>query len=280
MIQRWEENILAKSHFWSSIATAKDVESKLPAAVKSAARALRVIEFFVEIRRSARANEISDRLGLPQSSTSVLLNSMVRLGYLDFDFSTHTYQPTLRVAMLGAWLEKGPFRDGSMLSMIERLADETGYAVSLSARSDMHVRYMYAIQARDPAIVRITLATRRYAVWSSSGLVLLVEIAGADIKALIRKTLAEKDPFVRQINASQVLEHIEVAKKQGYFFSRELVTAKVGSISIRLPASLTGNREAVALSVAGNLETVARSEQDIVEKMRAAISQLESQHVG
>jgi DNA-binding IclR family transcriptional regulator len=93
---------MPKPNLWSSIATAKDVDSKLPTAVKSAARTLRVIEFFVEVRRRARANEIADRLGLPQSSASALLNSMVRLGYLDFDYATHTYEPTLRVAMLGA----------------------------------------------------------------------------------------------------------------------------------------------------------------------------------
>ncbi|MEH2480059.1 DNA-binding IclR family transcriptional regulator [Nitrobacteraceae bacterium AZCC 2146] len=269
---------MSKSNFWSSIETAKDVESKLPAAVKSAARTLRVIEFFVEVRRRARANEIADRLGLPQSSASALLNSMVRLGYLDFDYATHTFQPTLRVAMLGAWLEDGPFRDGSMVSMIEGLANETGHAVSLSTRNDIHVRYMYTIQSRDPAVARITLAIRRYAVWSASGMALLASKPQGDVKALIRRTRAEDDPFVRQIKAAQVLERLDEATRQGYSFSRGLVTQGAGSIAMKLPSSLTGDHEEIALSVAGDLEKLTNAETKIVTLIRDAVAALETKH--
>lgn len=269
---------MSKSNFWSSIETAKDVESKLPAAVKSAARTLRVIEFFVEVRRRARANEIADRLGLPQSSASALLNSMVRLGYLDFDYATHTFQPTLRVAMLGAWLEDGPFRDGSMVSMIEGLANETGHAVSLSTRNDIHVRYMYTIQSRDPAVACITLAIRRYAVWSASGMALLASKPQGDVKALIRRTRAEDDPFVRQIKAAQVLERLDEATRQGYSFSRGLVTQGAGSIAMKLPSSLTGDHEEIALSVAGDLEKLTNAETKIVTLIRDAVAALETKH--
>src|SRR5690606_23559085 len=51
--------------------------------VKSAARALRVLELFDELRRDARVAEISMRLGYPQSSTSVLLKCLEKAGYLD-----------------------------------------------------------------------------------------------------------------------------------------------------------------------------------------------------
>lgn len=269
---------MPKPNLWSSISTVKDVDSKLPTAVKSAARTLRVIEFFVEVRRRARANEIADRLGLPQSSASALLNSMVRLGYLDFDYATHTYEPTLRVAMLGAWLTDGPFRDGSMLSTIDRLADETGYAVSLSTRSDIHVRYIYTIQSRDPTVARITLAIRRYAAWSASGFVLLAGKPQAFVKALIRKTRAEDETCTRLIDSAQVLKRLEEATNQGYSFSRGLVTAGAGSIAMRLPSSLTGNREEIALSVAGDLQKLTNAETEVVMLMREAIAALKAKH--
>lgn len=275
----WEKGVV-KQHFWSSITTAKDVEGDTPAAVKSAARAFRIVEFFAEVRRGARANEIADRLGIPQSSTSVLLSSMVRLGYLDFDFTSHTYRPTLRVAMLGAWLDKGPFRDGAILDMVEKLAGDTGYAVSLSARNDIYVRYLHAIQARDPRIVRITLAIRRYAAWSSAGTVLLVGIPQTDLRALVRRTRAEKDSFVQRFDVAQVLNNVEAAASQGYFFSRGLVTPKAGSISIRLPQSLTGEGQPIALSVAGDLAVIADHEHDIVERMRRDIDELSKKYTG
>jgi DNA-binding IclR family transcriptional regulator len=265
---------------WSTFSIAKDVEGKMPAAVKSAARALRIVEFFAEERRRARANEIADRLNLPQSSASVLLNSMVRLGYLDYDFTSRTYQPTLRVAMLAASVEKGPFRDGAILEMMEQLAEGSGFAVGLSTRTDIHVRYICAIQAADPSVERITLALRRYAVWSGSGIALLAGMTEKDVKTLVRKTCAERDPFVQQIKAAQVWEWVESTSKRGYFFSKGLVSPETGAIAMRLPRVFASSQQPVALSVAGKLDAIAGSEHIIADEMRAAISRLEARYSG
>ena len=53
--------------------------------VKSAARVFEVLEYFDRIRRAATVMEIARTLDYPQSSTSVLLRSMVELGYLEQD---------------------------------------------------------------------------------------------------------------------------------------------------------------------------------------------------
>jgi hypothetical protein len=59
--------------------------------VKSAGRVLRILEFFDEIQREARGAgrgsrvaEIAESLSIPQSSTSILLNCLVDLGYMDY----------------------------------------------------------------------------------------------------------------------------------------------------------------------------------------------------
>ena len=51
--------------------------------VKSAERAMALLEFFAEWRRPATVKEVSQSLGWPQSSTSMLLASLAEAGYYD-----------------------------------------------------------------------------------------------------------------------------------------------------------------------------------------------------
>ena len=257
---------------WHRVATIKDVGGKTPAAIKSAARALRVLEFFDEVRRGARANEISERLDIPQSSASFLLNSLVQLGYLDIDFATHVYTPTLRVAMLGNWLDRGHFRDGRILDMVEKLSDRTGFAIGLSTRSGIHVRYLQAIQAQSQGSLHIPLSTRRYAVWSSAGIVLLTDLGASELTNLIRRTKAERDPFVERIDYEAVVAHVAAARRDGYFLSKGLVTPIAGSLSMRLPAAVTGSWQAIAISMNGDLDTMVADEANCIAILREAVA--------
>ena len=90
--------------------------------VKSAGRVLRILEFFDEIQRDARVAEIAERLSFPQSSTSILLNCLVDLGYMDYLPESRTFLPSPRVTLLGTWLDKGPVRNGSLIRMLEEIS--------------------------------------------------------------------------------------------------------------------------------------------------------------
>jgi hypothetical protein len=71
--------------------------------VKSAVRVLEVLEFFDTVQRDASLSEIAIELGYPLSSASVLLQSLVKRGYLS-QGDTRLYRLTPRVKLLGAWL--------------------------------------------------------------------------------------------------------------------------------------------------------------------------------
>ncbi len=72
--------------------------------VKSAARVLEVFEFFAGRKAPATVGEVCASLGYPQSSTSVLLKSLLTLGYLSYDGTTRRYAPSVKVARLGSWI--------------------------------------------------------------------------------------------------------------------------------------------------------------------------------
>src|ERR1700753_2908326 len=96
------------------------------AVVKSVGRTFELLAFFDEIRRPATTMEISRVLALPQSSTSVLLRSLVTLGYCTKDPTTRTYAPTARVTLLGSWLSAPLVENGVLIRMLHEVGDKTG----------------------------------------------------------------------------------------------------------------------------------------------------------
>src|SRR3546814_17492015 len=85
----------------NAIAMSTRSASSEPSVVKSAGRVLRILEYFDSVQREACVSEISRTLKWPQSSTSVLLKSLVSLGYLQKDRYRRTYRPTRRGSLLG-----------------------------------------------------------------------------------------------------------------------------------------------------------------------------------
>jgi DNA-binding IclR family transcriptional regulator len=261
---------MPKKGSWSTVPIVEDIATA-PMAVRSAARAFRVIEFFDEIRRPARANEIAGRLGIPQSSASLLLNSMARLGYLDFDVARKTYLPSLRTAVLATWRDNGHFRDGTVVTMLENLAHESGLAACLTSRAGIFVQYLTVVQHPRPGDVHITLTARRYAARSAAGLVLLSALEDAEIRSIIHRTRAQDDPDAGSITFKDATQRVARARQDGYCVSLGLVNAANGAVAMALPQHVTGGWQQMAVSLAGRVDRVEASQDRLVAILRDAI---------
>lgn len=236
--------------------------------VKSAARVLHILELFGDIQGPARAGEIAERLGYPQSSTSVLLKSLAQLGYLEFEAGSRSYIPTARVALLGAWLSNAGSSIGPAIDLMQDLSQQTGMTITLSARNGIYAQYIHVIQATSTLRLHTPVGTNRLLVWSAAGFALMSDMDDAAIRALIGRTRSEFAGS-RRIATAAVLEHVATFRRQGYFLSRELVTPGGGHISMRLPDN--GRLRALAIGVSGWVEDVQREEIRFVRAMRRAI---------
>src|ERR1700761_5581715 len=76
--------------------------------VKSATRALEIIELFAIHRQPLTVTEIS--------SASVLLHSLSSAGFITRDRKTRKYIPSARSVFLGNWIHDALFPDGSLLA--------------------------------------------------------------------------------------------------------------------------------------------------------------------
>jgi DNA-binding IclR family transcriptional regulator len=117
------------------------------APVKSAARVLEIFEFFNERRGPLTLKEITERLGYPQSSTTVLLKSLIVLGYLNYDRKGRTYLPSLKLASIGGWIADHVGPRGPILDLMSELRERTGETIALAVQNDIYVQYLKIIDS-------------------------------------------------------------------------------------------------------------------------------------
>lgn len=242
--------------------------SKTQTAVKSALRAVQVFEFFLEIRRSATSKEIAEGLEIPQSSASMLLRSLRDHGYLDYDPTDRTYLPTPRVTLLGAWLDRGPIRDGRLIDALNWLAYETSKAVVVATRIGIFSHYIYVMQAQEKLRYHIPMGSRRLAVNSATGHVLLSLLDDKEIMSIVRRTNAEIDGA--RIDVRATLASIHKARNDGYSFSRGLVTPGAGAIAVTLPEAVDSSARPLAICIAGTMADLEAHETQLVAKLKTA----------
>lgn len=118
-------------------------QSPHESAVKSATRALEIIELFAVHRHPLSVTEIADALDIPQSSSSVLLQALNRAGFIDRDRQTRKYLPSVRSVFLGNWIHDTLFRHGSLLRALDTLSETTRANVRLGVRNGVHVQYVH-----------------------------------------------------------------------------------------------------------------------------------------
>lgn len=241
------------------------------AVVKSAARVLRILEYFDEVQRDARVTEIAAHLKFPQSSTSALLKSLAQLGYLDYDRVRRTFVPTARVALLGTWMKEGPAQDGRLLRTMEELSEASRDTVILAVRNGIYSQYIHVIQAMTAIRYHVPQGSRRLLAWSGSGFALLTQSSDEEIRAVVARTNAEAPEGRTPIDLRETQAHVRRARTDGYFFSRALVTPGAGAIAMPLPAGIDRRRRPMAIVISGVLEDQARREAELVGLMTDAV---------
>ena len=99
--------------------------------VKSAARVMAIFECFEDVKRPLTISELVRLMGVPQSSMSALMKSLLSQGFVDYDVRSRAYTPSVRVGLLGNWLMGGPQNQDNLLTMLQDLNSTTGDTVIL-----------------------------------------------------------------------------------------------------------------------------------------------------
>ena len=238
--------------------------------VKSAQRSLAILELMERMRRPARVSEIAKLLGYPQSSTSVLINCLRDLGYLNFNRETHEYAPSIRVALLGGYLRFDGIDAAQVLDLISAVRERTKLTTIVSTRNGVHVQYIYALAEPGRRMLGLRAGSARPLTRAAPGIMLLTECDDGEISRIARYLFNTVPNADDREGVDNVLATVRNAREAGYACVLGRLVSTAGSVAVGLPFHDSFGKP-LALSVAGRAEAIDEAKLQLVEIIRSEI---------
>lgn len=240
-----------------------------PAAVKSAHRVLELLEYFADVRGGATVKEISQSLGYPQSSTSVLMRFLKDSGYFDHDARTGLYAPNIRLSLVTGWIGEQSFSEGGLLRLMHAVHEACGHTVMIGKQHGVHVRYLHVLQATRPERFTAKIGSLRPLFRSASGRMLLSTKTERELGLLLRRANAlETDPALR-IEEAQARDEWRKARTLGHALS--LGTSVPGAAALAILLPVPRDHEPLALSVGGPMGEIQRDLDRLVRLLKEQV---------
>lgn len=182
-------------------------------------------------------SEIALALGYPQSSATVLLKTLVSLGYLNFDRKERVYFPTPKVTSLGDWVPRALFGSGRVLDAARDVHAATGEGVGISTKNDVYLQYVQNFQSIHPLRFVIPEGTLRPLTQSGVGWTLMSTLPDDKIDNLVRRANIASEKSMR-VTVSSILEKVREIRQKGYCLSQDVPFVGGATLSMLLPVKI------------------------------------------
>ncbi|WP_315830923.1 IclR family transcriptional regulator [Bradyrhizobium prioriisuperbiae] len=235
-------------------------------AVKSAERTLAILEYFREKKRAATVGEIAGALELPQSSTTMLLKSLLNLGYLDYTPLTRKFRPTFRVAVLGSWIQQSLFKSGPLTDIMDEIGHAIGETVLLGLQNGPCMQYVHIVPASYQVQLAAQVGILRPMTCAALGRVLLSRKSNEEIRAIVRRNNADAEDSDHRVLEREFMADIEVIRSQGFAESRGKMTPGANVIGMLVPGQ--PDSAPLAIGVGGPMVRIEEQRNEILRVMR------------
>jgi DNA-binding IclR family transcriptional regulator len=214
--------------------------------VKSAVRALNILELLVIEARPLRGVEVASALSLSPSSANQLLKTLVDNAYLIFDPVSKRYCPSPRMGRLGGAVAHDYFGCGAVDALLRATADAAGVRVTLCASQGGFMQLLDAVspaaplaEALDAAFpVSSTAGVRIPMFGSTVGAAWLAVQDERTIRAAIRLCRRELGREADEVGS--ILERVGRVRRQGFAFGGISSDDAIRSVGVALPPSKSG----------------------------------------
>ena len=230
--------------------------------VKSAARVLEVFEFFAGRRAAASVSDVCAALGYPQSSTSVLLKSLMTLGYLSYDPGTRRYLPTHRIALLGNWL---PSEASELPALLRNLHQSTGGLAFVGQLNGGRVQRLQSVDDSAASGASAGRGDRESVMKSAAGRMLLATLSDGHMLRIVRRAAAQDGI---RVDERALLDAIADARRQGYAVIEDesAQTAQIATL-----ASQSAGATPLAIGIVVALERYRSNATALFEALRSTV---------
>lgn len=232
--------------------------------VKSAERALAILDLFARERHPLHAKAVQTALGYPASSTIGLLKTLMRAGHLRFDRRTKLYVPTLRVVMLGDWVRATPLGSDRLRRALDRVVERTGESAFLSTPNDVVMQVTHIVLGPQPITLNVAPGATVPMLTSAVGHAFLATRSEREFAALLRRIRREA-PATADVDAAQLRARLASVRRRGWVAAYDVLPG-VGAVATALPASAD---EAVSvICVGGPSARIAARERELAAVLR------------
>jgi DNA-binding IclR family transcriptional regulator len=242
----------------------------MDSSVKSAARVMQILELLDALQREASVMEVSRALGFPQSSTSMLLKTLVTSGYLQYQSSRRTFVPTAKLARLGAWAAPMLEPDRWIIAAMEDVSKQTGETVILGMLAGTQVCYVHVIPAIKPLHFHVTVGTMRPLAMSGMGRLFMAQMAPERVRDIVQAYNDRAGPDEIRPSLASILRRLASIRMQDYNVSVASLTRGAGVVAVPLFSKV--GRTPLALGIGAPERTVRERCPQWVALMRRLIA--------
>jgi len=231
------------------------------AILKSSFRTMALFEYFADVRAPVTIGDISANLNIPQSSASALVKSLVESGYLTRTQTNRHYTPTLRLPMLGGWMDREPVMLPPLVTIMQTLCSQFAETFVLAMRNGIYSQYIMVESGSGTIRQHVETGSLRPLLCASTGWAMLSRDSDDDIGKLIRRTRSETENSYWRKTAQTAPQHIALTRQNGFAFSEGPDAKGTAGIAIPLPSGEP--HYSLALAAAGTTEAIGQKKDAI-----------------
>lgn len=205
-----------------------------PAIVKSASRALDIIEFVVKNPKPPTFSAILDYMDIPKSSLSYLLQDLLNREYLQIDNETRVYYPGLKLIQVSAACINNTNVSQEIWQGIKLLSDalggETAHAAILEGR---YAVYIAKCQGTKDLSAVSNIGFRIPAHTTGVGKVLLSSLSEEELAARLANVELERYTEKTIVSYPEIVAALKVVAEQGYAIDNQEIIP--GGVCVAAP---------------------------------------------
>jgi IclR family transcriptional regulator, acetate operon repressor len=209
---------------------------KRPTVVKSADRALDVLEHVAQSPALVSFSQLMTELEIPRSSLSHLLSNLLGRGYLRQEPGTGAYQLGPRLRELAERLPK-PSIDALAAPILERLTESTNETSGFYRRVDDDVEVVASVTGSQALAYTMKVGERAPLYAVSAGKIALAQMSVGEFEAYLGRVRFERFTPNTLTSKSALRREIEAARRDGFAYVREEFTVGITGIALAVIAA-------------------------------------------
>ena len=206
------------------------MKPKSDAAVKSANRALDILEYVADAAEPPTFSRLLADLNVPRSSLFHLLNNLLARGYLEQDGSGGRYRLGQRVALLATRL-KGPTLAAAVLPHLRSLTDLLNETSGFNVWVGASVEAVATAMGRQALAFTMKVGERAPLYAVSSGKIVLSRLSNDELGAYLARVELQQITAHTLQSKSILRKQVSAVRQDGFAYSREEFTPGITGIS-------------------------------------------------